>query len=77
MESRIGGFSVEFGRSNFDPAVLRICGDRLVMFGCIDPGDTPPEPVEVVASRVRAALAHVDPARMLLVQVAQEVRRTL
>ena len=98
MESRIGGFSVEFGRSNFDPAVLRICGDRLVMFGCVDPGDTLPEPVEVVASRVRAALAHVDPARMLLspdcglmvisrdlarakaqllVQVAQEVRRTL
>jgi 5-methyltetrahydropteroyltriglutamate--homocysteine methyltransferase len=66
METRIGGFSVEFARSHYDPAVLRVCGDRLVMFGCVDPGDSPPEPVETVAAQVRAALAYVDPARMLL-----------
>ena len=66
MESRIGGFSVEFARSSYDPALLRACRDRLVMYGCVDPGDSPPEPVDVVVAHARAALAHVDPARLLL-----------
>ena len=66
LDTRIGGFSVEFARSNYDPSVLRGCGDRLVMFGCVDPSDTPVEPAEVVVDRVRAALDHVDPSRMLL-----------
>jgi 5-methyltetrahydropteroyltriglutamate--homocysteine methyltransferase len=30
MQSRIGGFSVEFARSGFDPAVLKICAGRTV-----------------------------------------------
>jgi 5-methyltetrahydropteroyltriglutamate--homocysteine methyltransferase len=66
METRIGGFSVEFARSGYDPAILRGCGDRLVMYGCVDPSDAPPEALEVVVGRVRAALEHVDPARLLL-----------
>ncbi|HWP28603.1 MAG TPA: 5-methyltetrahydropteroyltriglutamate--homocysteine methyltransferase [Chloroflexota bacterium] len=66
METRIGGFSVEFARSGYDPAVLRLCGDRLVMYGCVDPGDVPPEPVATVVERVRAALRYVDPARLWL-----------
>ncbi len=66
VETRIGGFSVEFARSGYDPAVLRGCADRLVVYGCVDPGVAPPEPIDVVAGRVRAALAHVDPARLLL-----------
>ncbi|HLH21701.1 MAG TPA: 5-methyltetrahydropteroyltriglutamate--homocysteine methyltransferase [Chloroflexota bacterium] len=66
METRIGGFSVEFARSGYDPALLRGCGDRLVMYGCVDPGEAPPEPVEAVVARVRAALPYVDPARLLL-----------
>ena len=33
MQTRIGGFTVEFGRSAFDPQVLKLCGDRIVMFG--------------------------------------------
>ncbi len=66
MESRIGGFSVEFGRSNYDPALLRACGDRMVVFGCIDPGEAPPEPLEAVVARVKAAMENVDPARMLI-----------
>ena len=66
MKTRIGGFAVEFGRSNYDPAVLGVCKDRLVMFGCIDPGTSPPPAVGVVVDRVRAALNYVDPAKMLL-----------
>jgi 5-methyltetrahydropteroyltriglutamate--homocysteine methyltransferase len=66
MHSRIGGFSVEFARSGFDPAVLDICKDRLIVFGCVDPGDTPPEPLEKVVARAGAALDHVEPERLLL-----------
>lgn len=64
METRIGGFSLEFARSSYDPAILRGCGERIVMFGCVDPGPTEPEPVDVVVGRVRAALEHVDPSRL-------------
>jgi len=66
MGTRISGFSVEFARSGYDPAVLAACAGRLVMFGCVDPGDTPAEPVSVVVDRVRAALKYVDPARLLI-----------
>jgi hypothetical protein len=41
MKTRIGGFAVEFARSNYDPKVLEICRGRLAMFGCVDPGDSP------------------------------------
>lgn len=66
METRIGGFTVEFGRSDFDPAVLKACGDRLVMFGCVDPGDTPAPSVESIVRRVGGALKHLDPNQVLL-----------
>lgn len=66
METRIGGFTVEFGRSGFDPKVLRACGDRLVMFGCIDPGDSPPPTLDSVKRRVGGALEHLDPRKVLL-----------
>jgi 5-methyltetrahydropteroyltriglutamate--homocysteine methyltransferase len=66
VKTRIGGFGVEFGRSNYDPAVLSVCNGRLVMFGCIDPGDAPAPAVEEVVGHVRAALKYIDPANLLL-----------
>jgi 5-methyltetrahydropteroyltriglutamate--homocysteine methyltransferase len=66
LQTRIGGLTVEFARSDFDPVVLKVCRDRLVMFGCIDPGDTPPPTVDWVKNRVRQALRHLDPQRLLL-----------
>jgi 5-methyltetrahydropteroyltriglutamate--homocysteine methyltransferase len=66
MQTRIGGFTVEFGRSAFDPKVLQLCGDRIVMFGCIDPGDTPAPTVEAVERRVADALERLDPAKVWL-----------
>ena len=56
METRISGFSLEFARSGYDWPVLKHCEGRIVMLGCIDPSDTPPEPVADVAARARAAL---------------------
>ncbi len=66
MQTRVGGFSLEFARSNFDPRHLRLCGDRLVMLGCVDPGNSPLEPIDKVVARVRAALEYVDPSRLLI-----------
>ncbi|HUB97464.1 MAG TPA: hypothetical protein VL993_16195 [Stellaceae bacterium] len=66
LGTRIGGFSVEFGRSDFDPAVLAPCRDRLVMFGCVDPGNAPTPTVDVVKARITGALRHLDPHRLLL-----------
>jgi 5-methyltetrahydropteroyltriglutamate--homocysteine methyltransferase len=66
LETRIGGFSVEFARSGYPVEILAGCGDRLVMFGCVDPGDSPAEPLGAVTERVRDALRYVEPERLLL-----------
>lgn len=66
MSTRIGGFAVEFARSNYDPSVLKACQDRLVMFGCVDPGDSPCPSVAAVVERVRTVLDHVKPDNLLL-----------
>jgi 5-methyltetrahydropteroyltriglutamate--homocysteine methyltransferase len=66
MKTKIGGFGVEFARSNYDPAVLGICKGRLVMFGCVDPSDTPVPPVASVVERVHVALQYIEPKNLLL-----------
>jgi len=66
MKTRIGGFAVEFARSNYDPAVLSACRGRKIMFGCVDPGNSAVSPVASVVQRVRAALEYVDPENLWL-----------
>jgi 5-methyltetrahydropteroyltriglutamate--homocysteine methyltransferase len=66
MKTRIGGFTVEFGRSQFDPEVLEACGDRIVMFGCIDPGNSPAPSVDSVKRRVAGVLEHLSPQQVWL-----------
>jgi 5-methyltetrahydropteroyltriglutamate--homocysteine methyltransferase len=66
MKTKIGGFGVEFARSNYDPAVLGLCQGRLVMFGCVDPSDRPVPPLASVVTRVREALKYIDPKNLLL-----------
>jgi 5-methyltetrahydropteroyltriglutamate--homocysteine methyltransferase len=68
MTTRIGGVSVEFGRSEFDPAVLAPFRERLIMFGCVDPGASPAPSAEAVKRRVMGLLERVriDPRRVLL-----------
>ena len=61
MKTRIGGFGVEFARSRYDPAVLAIAKGRIVMFGCVDPSDTPLPSVAAVVERVRTTLKYVEP----------------
>jgi 5-methyltetrahydropteroyltriglutamate--homocysteine methyltransferase len=66
MATRIAGFTVEFARSDFDPAILKPYRDRLIMFGCIDPGNSPAPTIEAVKARISRALEHLDPRRVLL-----------
>jgi 5-methyltetrahydropteroyltriglutamate--homocysteine methyltransferase len=66
MKTRIGGFGVEFARSNYDPAVLSICEGRVVMFGCVDPGDSPVPAIANVVERVRVALKYIEPQNLWL-----------
>jgi 5-methyltetrahydropteroyltriglutamate--homocysteine methyltransferase len=66
METRISGFSLEFARSGYDPSILRGCEGRLVLFGCIDPGDSPLEPLQAVVDSVKQALEYVAPENLLV-----------
>jgi len=66
METRIAGFTVEFARSDYDPAILKPYRDRLFVFGCIDPGNTPAPTLEDVKRKIARALDHLDPNRVLL-----------
>jgi 5-methyltetrahydropteroyltriglutamate--homocysteine methyltransferase len=66
LPTRIGGFTVEFGRSDYAPSLLAAIGKRMVMFGCIDPGNTPAPGVEAVKRRIAAALEHLDPGQVWL-----------
>jgi len=66
MKTRIAGFTVEFGRSAFDPAVLKLCGDRIVVLGCVDPGASPAPSVDSVKRRVEGALKHLKPSQVWL-----------
>jgi 5-methyltetrahydropteroyltriglutamate--homocysteine methyltransferase len=66
MQTKISGFTVEFARSTYDPEILKTYRDRLIMFGCIDPGNTPAPTLDTVKRRIASALEHLDPARVLL-----------
>jgi 5-methyltetrahydropteroyltriglutamate--homocysteine methyltransferase len=66
MQSAISGFTVEFGRSDFDVGVLSECTGRIVMFGCVDPGDSPAPSLRSVVKKVEEALKFVEPANMWL-----------
>jgi 5-methyltetrahydropteroyltriglutamate--homocysteine methyltransferase len=65
-ETRVAGYSLEFARSDYDPAILQGCGDRLVMFGCIDPSPGSLESVELVTQRIKSALKYVEPERLMV-----------
>ena len=58
--------SIETAQSGLDPAVLATLGDKVVILGVLDLSDHRVETAEVVAQRVRRALAVVDAQRIVL-----------
>jgi len=63
--SRVDQISVEAAQPNLDLATLDGLGDKTVIFGMISMGDPEPETPEIVASRIRAALQHLPPERLI------------
>src|SRR5436309_14473461 len=55
----------EAAQPNLDITTLDDIGDKNVIFGVISMGDPQPETPEVVAARIRAALAHLPPERLI------------
>jgi 5-methyltetrahydropteroyltriglutamate--homocysteine methyltransferase len=59
--------SIESAQQRLDPAIVRRLGRKTVILGVLDLADeSPVESPGEVASRIRAALAHVEPERLVL-----------
>jgi 5-methyltetrahydropteroyltriglutamate--homocysteine methyltransferase len=59
--------SIESAQQRLDPQIVRRLGRKTVILGVLDLADeSPVETAEEVAGRVRAALAHVEPERLVL-----------
>jgi 5-methyltetrahydropteroyltriglutamate--homocysteine methyltransferase len=58
--------SIEAAQPRLDPAVLEQLPSKRVILGVLDLGDMNVESGEVVAERIRAALRHIDPERLLV-----------
>src|SRR6266478_1385785 len=57
--------SIEAAQPNLDLATLDSLGDKTVIFGVISMGDPQPEAPETVAARIRGALEHIPPERLI------------
>ena len=62
--SRIDQLALEFEASRLDPALLRLCPSKTILFGCIDNGTEEPETPEHVASKLLAAAEHHPPEKI-------------
>jgi 5-methyltetrahydropteroyltriglutamate--homocysteine methyltransferase len=60
----IDQISVECAASGVDPSVLELARGKDLMVGVIDVGTEEAETAQTVASRIRSALAHVEPGRL-------------
>jgi 5-methyltetrahydropteroyltriglutamate--homocysteine methyltransferase len=58
--------SLEAAQPRLDPSLLRLLPDKTVILGVLDLGDPRVETPEEVAARIRAALAHVSPERLMV-----------
>ncbi len=58
--------SIEAAQPRLDPAIIEQLPSKQVILGVLDLGDMTVEPAEVVAERIRAALRHIDPERLLV-----------
>jgi 5-methyltetrahydropteroyltriglutamate--homocysteine methyltransferase len=64
-QSGIDQISIEAAQPRLDLSVLKELGDKTIIFGVIDMGDPEPESAQTVAARIRAALLHLPPERLI------------
>ncbi len=65
-DSAVDQISIEAAQPKLDLSVLSRMGDKTIMLGVIDCGTEEVETVETVAERIRAALQHLPPERLVL-----------
>jgi 5-methyltetrahydropteroyltriglutamate--homocysteine methyltransferase len=65
-DSAVDQISIEAAQPKLDLSVLERMGDKTIMLGVIDCGTEEIESVETVADRIRAALQHIPPERLVL-----------
>jgi 5-methyltetrahydropteroyltriglutamate--homocysteine methyltransferase len=58
--------SIETAQSGLDTSVLEKLPDKQVLVGCIDLSDTNVETPDVIAARIRRALAHIPAERVIM-----------
>jgi 5-methyltetrahydropteroyltriglutamate--homocysteine methyltransferase len=58
--------SIEAAQPRLDPSILEQLPSKQVILGVLDLGDMEVENAEVVADRIRAALRHIEPERLLV-----------
>jgi 5-methyltetrahydropteroyltriglutamate--homocysteine methyltransferase len=58
--------SIEAAQPNLDPNTLNMLPDKVVMYGVLDLRDHRVETPEIVAQRIRDALRHVAPERLVI-----------
>lgn len=63
---RVRQVSIETAQSNLDTSVLKNFSDQTIILGVIDLANHKVETPEIVAGRIRRALPHIDPARIIL-----------
>jgi len=64
-ESSAEQISVEAAQPRLDPGQLSELSPKVVLLGVLDLGDPQPESPDTVAERIRAALIHVPPERLV------------
>jgi 5-methyltetrahydropteroyltriglutamate--homocysteine methyltransferase len=64
--SSVGQVSIEAAQPRLDLSVLRAMPSKRIAVGVLDLNDPDVESVDVVAGRIRDALEHVDPERLVL-----------
>ena len=64
-DCRADQISIEAAQPKLDLGVLKDLSGKTIMLGVIDLGDPDPETPQIVADRLRAALAHVDAKRLV------------
>jgi len=64
--STVNGISLETAQSNLDTSILTNLAGKTIILGVIDLSDPEVESAETVAARIRRALPHVDPAKVIV-----------
>jgi 5-methyltetrahydropteroyltriglutamate--homocysteine methyltransferase len=63
--STVNQISIESAQSGLDLSILNELGDKTIILGVLDLGDMTPETPEIVADRIRKALAVLPPERFV------------